>query len=128
MFQRVDLVRPFTPLESNTTYGMDRLLDMAVYPKARAITIYAITDSNVGGSALTIWPVGNDVPDPGSGVVRIQTDRNQVTVPNRFNKVALSIEIAKAPFPFYGVLFETGPTAPSGGRCWAYADIWWEGE
>lgn len=128
MFVRVDLVRPFTPVESNAVYGMERLLDMALYPKAESVTMYAITDSAVQGSPMTVWPVGNDVPDPGNGVVRIQTDRNQVTTPNKFTKLVLSVEMAKAAFPFLGVLFETGPTAPSQGRCWAYADIWWPGE
>ena len=127
MFVRLELVRPFTPVSSNAVYGMDRLVDMAQYPLAQSITIYAIADSNVGGAPLTVWPVGNDVPDPGNGVVKIQTDRSQQTVPDKFSKVVLSIEMAKAAFPFFGVLFETGPTAPSKGRCWAYADIWWPG-
>ena len=127
MFIRVELVKPFQPLRDNTVYGMDRLVDITIHPLAKAITIYAITDSNIDGSAIVVRAVGNDSPDPGAGLVQIQLDRSHTSTPNKFNKMVLSIEIAKAAFPFYGVVFETGPTAPSKGFCWAYADIWWEG-
>ena len=128
MFIRVELSKPFQPLRENTVYCMDRLVDMAKYPLAKALTIYAIADSNVNGSPISIGAVGNDGPDPGSGIVGINVDRpNPTTTPNKYSKLALSIEVAKAPMPFYGVVFRTGPTAPGQGFCWAYADIWWEG-
>ena len=128
MFKRVDLVRQFQPLRENSVYGMDKLLDMAAYPLAKAVTIYAIADSNVGGSPITIRAVGNDGPDPGAGLVDLELPGLHRTTPDKYSKVVLSIEMAKAAFPFYGVVFETGTTAPIRGVCWAYADIWWEGK
>lgn len=127
MYKRIELVRQFQPLRENSTYGMDRLVDMAAFPLAEAITIYAIADSNVGGSPIRVQVVGNDSPDPGGGVVTIHVEEIHLTTPDKYSKVVLSIEIAKAAFPFYGVLFHTGATAPSKGFCWAYADIWWPG-
>lgn len=125
MFVRVDLVNQFQPRQDNATYGLTRLIDMAKYPLARAITFYAIADSNVNGAPIRIQIIGNDGPDPGSGLLPIGEARE--TVPNKYSKIALSLEIAKAPFPFYGVCFITGSAAPTNGVCWAFADIWWEG-
>lgn len=129
MFVRVELVKRFQPLRENTTYGMDRLLDIGQYPLAEAITIYAITDSEVNGASIRIRVVGNDTPDPHNGLVLIgEIDPSQqITTPNSFNKLVQTIEMAKAAIPYYGVVFITGETAPSKGFCWAYADVWWPG-
>ena len=129
MFVRVELVRPFQPRRDNAVYGMDRLIDMSQYPKAQSVTMYAIADSEVDGSPMTIRPVGNDVPDPGGGVVFIGElePLHDTTTPGTYSKRVHTVEIAKAAFPFYGLVFITGPTGPTKGFCWAYADVWWEG-
>lgn len=129
MFVRVDLVRPFTPVKDNTVYGMDQLVDMAKYPKAESITIFCITDSNVGGSPIKTRAVGSELPDPGSvSLIGSAEPEHDNTVPGVYNKKVHTIEMSKAAFPFYGVVFCTGATAPSSGQCWAYAYVWWPGE
>ena len=129
MFVRVELVKRFQPLRENTTYGMDRLLDMSQYPLAEAITMYAITDSEVDGASIDTRVVGNDTPDPHAGLVVIGETgiSHRITMPNTFNKLVHTVEMAKAAMPYYGIVFITGKTAPSKGFCWAYADIWWPG-
>ena len=121
MFVREELAKPFRILEDNRVYSMDRLLDIAKWPEARAITFYTIIDPDVD-TAITVKVVGNDVPDPGGGIVNLGD--GQISTPNKYNKLVFSINIASAPFPFYGVTFTAGP-APSKGLCSAFADIWW---
>ena len=128
MFVRVQLVNNLEPRQENSIYAMDLLVDMAKYPQAQALTLYLIADSNVDGSPMEVAVVGNDMPDPGGGIVLIAEPPLKTTLPNKYSKIALSVEISKAPFPYYGVVVKTGPTAPSKGRCQAYADVWWPGE
>ena len=122
MFVHIDLARPFSPRQDNQVYGMDQLLDMAAYPRARAITFFAITDSSVN-AALTVRVVGSDGPDPNGGFSNL--GESQVSTANKFSRMVFSINMAAAPFPFYGLTFDTTPVAPSAGVCWAYALIWW---
>ena len=121
-FIRVDLVKQFEPRQDNRVYGMDRLLDMNQYPKALAHTFYMIADSNVN-NPIAVRVVGSDLPDPGGGIVYLSDP--QTTTPNKYSKLTFSLNIASAPFPFYGVIFDTTPAAPGAGLCWAYADLWW---
>jgi hypothetical protein len=116
------MVKQFEPRQDAKIYGMDRLLDMAAYPHAQAVTFYTIMDSRVN-VPITVRVVGNDNPDSGGGIVNL--GESQVSTPNKYSKLVFSINMASAPFPFYGVTFDTTPTAPSAGLCWAYADIWW---
>lgn len=122
MFARIDLVKHFRPRQDSKIYGLDRLIDMHQYPRARAITFYAIMDSAVN-NAITVKVVGSDSPDPGGGIVDLGED--QQSTPNKYSKLAFSINMAVAPFPFYGLAFGTGAAAPNAGECWGYADVWW---
>lgn len=122
MFVRIDLERQFQPREGNRTYGMSRLIDMRQFPLARAITFYVVADSEVD-NILTVRVVGNDGPDPGGGVVNIGGD--QVTIANKFTKLAFSLSIVAAPFPYYGITVTTAVTPPTKGRTSVYADLWW---
>jgi len=124
MFKRVQLKNQFEPRENGRVYGVDQLVDMAQYPKARSLTMYCLADSNVD-RALTVRAVGNDSPDVINGLVAIGPA--QSTTPVRESKLAFSIQVSVAPFPFYGLIIDTGADAPNAGRVWAYADVWWEG-
>ena len=127
-FTTVELVKQFEPRAANAVYGMDKLLALKDFPRARAITIIAIADSSVNGSPLTIQPVGSDGPDPNDGLLHIGEPEpmHDTTTPLRYTKLAHTIEIVKAAFPYYGVVFHTGPTPPTAGFCWAYALVWME--
>ena len=127
MFVRVPLADNLEPRQENSVYGMDRLIDMSKYPLAKAVTLYLTADSNVNGSPMTVAAVGSDMADPGGGLVIIGEAPQKTTTPDKYSKIALSVEISKAPFPYYGMVLKTGPTAPSRGRCNIYADVWWEG-
>lgn len=113
----------FLPYTAGVTYGPDRLIDMAKYPKARAMTVIFQTDSQVD-APLNFSVVGNENSDQINGLMRIGAE--QVSIASQANKISFSITVSNFPFPYYGGVIRVGPTAPSTGRVWADAYIWWD--
>ena len=122
MFIKYELVRQFEPRIDSKIYGLDRMLDLSLYPLARALLFWVVADSNVN-NVLTVRVVGADGPDPGGGIVNL--GEAQLTTANKYSKLAFGHNLAAAPFRFMGVTFDTTPAAPNTGLCWADVDIWW---